>query len=104
MVFAPNFAATTLGLKMADAQLGLFVANIVAAIGLPFAAALSGRIRRPATMIPAIVIYLVPVHILHGRLLAAPSNPAMWTAQGLVLVMLPRRGKRPVEAAGSELH
>lgn len=87
-VFSPNFSATTLGLKMADVQLGLFVANLVAAIGMPFAAALSDRIGRRRTMIPAIIIYLVLFHILQQHLLTAPSNPALWTSQALVLVTI----------------
>lgn len=87
-VFAPNFAATVLGLKMADAQLGLLVANLLGAVGLPFAAALSDRIGRRITMIPAIIIYLVLVHIMTRHLLAAPSNPAMWSTQALALVTI----------------
>jgi MHS family proline/betaine transporter-like MFS transporter len=87
-VFAPNFAATVLGLKMADVQIGLFFANLVAAIGLPAAAALSDRIGRRRTMIPAIILYLVLLQILMRQLLAAPSNPAMWSSQALVLVII----------------
>ncbi len=87
-VFAPNFAAAELGLKMADAQLGLFVANIAAAIALPFAAALSDRVGRRIVMAPAIIIYLVLIHILQRHLLAAPSVLAMWSTQALVLISI----------------
>jgi MFS transporter, MHS family, proline/betaine transporter len=87
-VFAPNFAATTLGLKMADAQMGLFFANLAAAIGLPFAAALSDRVGRRRIMVPAIVIYLVLLYVLQRHLLAEPSNSALWSSQALVLVAI----------------
>lgn len=87
-VFAPNFSATALGLRMADAQLGIFFVTLVTAIGMPFAAALSDRVGRRRTMIPAVVIYIVLVHILQRHLLAAPSNPAMWSAQSLALVTM----------------
>jgi len=87
-VFAPNFSATVLGLKMADAQIGVLFSSLVAAIGLPATAALSDRVGRRKIMIPAIVVYLVLLHILMRHLLAAPSNPALWSMQALVLVAI----------------
>jgi len=87
-VFAPNFSATVLGLKMADAQIGVLFSSLVAAVGLPATAALSDRVGRRKIMIPAIVVYLVLLHILMRHLLAAPSNPALWSMQALVLVVI----------------
>lgn len=87
-IFAPNFAVTVLGLKMADAQIGIVFANVVAAVGLPFAAALSDRIGRRKTMLPAIIVYLVLLPVLQRHLLAAPSNPAMWSLNALALVAI----------------
>ena len=87
-VFAPNFASTVLGLKMADAQLGLFAVNLVIAIALPFGAALSDRIGRRILMAPAIVVFVILSYVLTRHLLAAPSNQAMWTSQAAGLVMV----------------
>jgi MFS transporter, MHS family, proline/betaine transporter len=87
-VFAPNFAATVLGLKMADAQIGVLFSSLVAAICLPATAALSDRVGRRKIMIPAIAVYLVLLHILMRHLLAAPSNSALWSTQALVLVTI----------------
>jgi len=39
-------------------------------------------------MIPAIILYVVLLHILQRYLLAAPSNPALWSSQALVLVII----------------
>ena len=86
-IFYPNFMVNELGLKMANAQLGLFVLNMVAALVLPFTGMLSDKIGRRQTMIPALLIYLVVALFLTLRLLENPSNATMWSLQAASFIM-----------------
>lgn len=87
-IFYPNFLATVLGLKIANAQLGLFVLNVIAAMVLPFTSMLSDRIGRKQTMIPALILYLIVTFFLTHQLLNAPSNATMWALQATSIIML----------------
>ncbi|HVV43493.1 MAG TPA: MFS transporter [Nitrobacter sp.] len=86
-IFYPNFLNTALGLKVANAQLGVLVLNLIAAVVLPLTAALSDRIGRRITMIPALFVYAAVSLLLTRQLLAAPSNGAMWSLQAASIIM-----------------
>src|SRR5579872_245018 len=58
-IFLPNYAERDLGLNLIDAQLGLLAINVVAAIAIPFAGALSDRYGRRPVMAPAIILFIV---------------------------------------------
>jgi len=86
-VFLPNFFATELGLKLANAQLGLFVLNLLGALMLPFTALLSDRIGRRSTMVPALILYIIVGYFLTRALIGAPSHALMWTLQSTGIIM-----------------
>lgn len=85
-IFLPNFVATVLKLKITDAQLGVVVVNIGAAIIIPFSGALSDRIGRRNLVAAALVVYCVLFYLLLSRLVAAPSRTALWQLQSTGLL------------------
>ena len=85
-IFLPSFAATELKLNATDAQLGVLVVNIGAAIIIPLSGALSDRIGRRNLVAAALVLYCVLFYILLSRLVAAPSRAALWQLQSVGLL------------------
>jgi len=91
-IFLPNFAASALSLKLTDAQLGLLVVNVAAAVLIPFAGSLSDRLGRLPVMTPAVVLFMIASFILASRLVAAPSNATLWALQSAALIMIFAQG------------
>jgi MFS transporter, MHS family, proline/betaine transporter len=85
-IFLPNFADTTLKLKLADAQFGLFVANVASIAALPVAGWLSDRYGRWQVMVPAIIVFLAAALTLAKALIDHPSNEALWALQATGLI------------------
>jgi MHS family proline/betaine transporter-like MFS transporter len=87
-IFLPNYAQSELNLKLTDAQLGLLIVNVVAAIAIPFAGILSDRYGRRPVMAPAIILFIIASLFLAQQLISAPSNLTMWTLQSASLFMI----------------
>ena len=87
-IFLPNYAERDLGLNLIDAQLGLLAINVVAAIAIPFAGALSDRYGRRPVMAPAIILFLVASLFLAERAIHAPGNVTLWALQATSLIMI----------------
>jgi MFS transporter, MHS family, proline/betaine transporter len=91
-IFLPNFAASGLSLKLTDAQLGLLVVNVAAAMLIPFAGSLSDRLGRLPVMAPAVVLFIIASFILASRLVGVPSNSTLWALQSAALIMVFAQG------------
>jgi len=87
-IFVTTFAATDLKLKIADAQLGVIVFNLIGAAIIPLAALLTDRAGRRAVMIPIIVFFTIVYLTLASALVANPSNGALWSLQGSGLIFV----------------
>ena len=80
-IFLPNFISSELHLKLADAQIGIFFANLAACVVLPTAGALSDKFGRRAVVAPAIVIFTCLYLYFGHALVTAPSQAALWSLQ-----------------------
>ncbi len=87
-IFLTNYAATDLKLKLADAQLGVLIVNLIFAILLPFAALLSDRLGRRTVMAPAILIFAAVYLSLAWRLVGDPTNANLWSTQASGLLFM----------------
>jgi MHS family proline/betaine transporter-like MFS transporter len=87
-IFLPNYAANELKLKLTDAQLGLLVVNVLAAIAIPFAGMVSDKYGRRPVMTPAIILFIIASLFLAERLISEPGNPALWALQTASLLMI----------------
>src|SRR5579872_6301071 len=87
-IFLPNYAEQDLDLKLVDAQLGLLIINIIAAIAIPFAGALSDRYGRRPVMVPALILFIVASLFLGEQAIRQPSNPSLWALQATSLLMI----------------
>ena len=91
-IFLPNYAASDLKLKLTDAQLGLLIVNVVAAMLIPFATAISDRYGRRVVIAPAIILFIIGTFYLASHAIAAPSNSTMWALQSASLIMIFMQG------------
>ena len=80
-IFLPNFISGELHLKLADAQIGIFCANLAGCVLLPTAAALSDKFGRRAVVAPAIVVFTCLYLYFGHALVTAPSQAALWSLQ-----------------------
>jgi MHS family proline/betaine transporter-like MFS transporter len=87
-IFLTTFASTALHLRIADAQLGVIVFNLIGAACMPFAGLLSDRFGRRAVIIPAVVAFSIVYLGLAARLVADPSNSALWSLQASALIFV----------------
>lgn len=85
-IFLPNFAENTLKLKLADAQLGLFVLNVASIAAPPLAGWLSDRCGRWQVMAPAIIVFLAAALYFAKALIDHPSNEALWALQATGII------------------
>lgn len=87
-IFLTTYAATDLKLKIADAQLGILIFNLIGAGLMPFAGLLSDRFGRRAVIMPAVIVFAAVYLTLAFSLVARPSNIALWTLQGSGLLFV----------------
>ncbi len=87
-IFLPNYAERALELNLVDAQLGLLVVNVVAAIAIPFAGGLSDQYGRRPVMVPALILFIVASLFLAERAIRAPGNVTLWALQATSLIMI----------------
>jgi MHS family proline/betaine transporter-like MFS transporter len=87
-IFLTNFAETNLKLKLADAQLGILIVNLISAAILPLAGLLSDRIGRKAVLAPGVVIFGVVYLTFASFLVAQPTTAALWTMQSAGLLFI----------------
>jgi MFS transporter, MHS family, proline/betaine transporter len=86
-IFLPAYAADSLHLKLTDAQVGLLIVNVFAAIVIPFTGIFSDRYGRRSVMAPAIIVFIVISLFLAERLVNDPGNGWMWALQSTSLIM-----------------
>jgi MFS transporter, MHS family, proline/betaine transporter len=94
-IFLPSFAARELKLNLADAQLGLLVVSVGAAIIIPLSGALSDRIGRRNFVAATLIVYSVLFYVLMERLVAAPSRATLWQLQSVGLLFGLMAGPAP---------
>jgi MFS family permease len=89
-VFLPNFAASRLGLKATDAQLGVVAVSFIAACVYPAAAIFCDRTGRRRVLAFSAAVYMVISLWLAASLVRDPTAPALWALQasGLITVFI----------------
>lgn len=86
-VFLPAYAASRLGFRLSDAQLGLIVASLGSAILAVVSGHLSDRFGRRAVIGPALLAFCLLFYGQFSNLLAHPTLTNLWMLQGLGMVL-----------------
>ena len=100
-VFMPAYAASVLGLKLADAQLGLVAVAFCGIFVALFGGWLSDKIGRRWVSLPALVLFCGLFYYFMTRLVAAPSREALWQLQACGLLLSLMAG--PIPALMTEI-